>query len=332
MFGINIVATGGYSPELVVTNDDMSKIVETNDEWITTRTGIKERRMSNGEPTWYMGAMASKEAIEKAGIDANDIGCIICSTVSPDFYTPSTACVIQREIGAPNAACFDVGAACSGFVYSLDIAKRFLQTDENLKYVLVVASENLSKITNFEDRASCILFGDGASAVIVERSEKIYSSWMGSDGDGAKFLYAKTDPPANAFMTEDKKIIPDGTDENITHHYLVQDGKEVYKFATKALPTASMNAINAIGLTVDDIDAFIPHQANMRIIETAAKNIGVSLDKFIVTIDKRGNTSSASIPIALDEAIKDGRVKRGDKICMVGFGAGLTLGAVVIEY
>lgn len=332
MFGINIVATGGYAPELTVTNDDMSSIVETNDEWISTRTGIKERRMSNGEPTWYMGTRAAKQAISDSGIDPLDIGYIICATITNDFHTPSSACFIQREIGAINAACFDVSAACSGFIYALDIARRFLQTEPTLKYVLVVANENLTKITNFKDRSSCILFGDGAAAVIVERSEKLFSSWLGSDGRGAEYLYAKADPPANAFMKELRTHIPDGTDESIDHHYIVQDGKEVYKFATKALPTAALNAAKAANIAIEDIDVFVPHQANIRIIETAAKNLGVSLDRFVITISKRGNTSSASIPIALDDAVRSGRIKRGDKVCLVGFGAGLTLGSAIIEY
>ncbi|MGN1106942.1 MAG: ketoacyl-ACP synthase III, partial [Huintestinicola sp.] len=176
MSGINIVSTGGYAPLLAVTNDDMAKIVETNDEWIRTRTGIGQRRMSNGEPTWYLGAMASKQAIERAGIDPKDIGLIISSTITNDFVTPSAACLIQREIGAVNAAAFDLGAACSGFVYAVDTACRFLATDDNLKYVLISANENLSYITNFADRSSCVLFGDGAAAVILERSDKLYTS------------------------------------------------------------------------------------------------------------------------------------------------------------
>lgn len=332
MIGINIVSTGEYDPLLAVTNDDMAKIVETDDEWIRTRTGISQRRISNGEPTWYMGTMASKQALERAGIDPKDIGLIIDSTITSDFSTPSTACIIQREIGASNAFAFDLGAACSGFVYALDAARRYLATEETLKYVLVTANENLSYITNYSDRSSCVLFGDGAAAVIVERSDKLFTSWLGSDGTGAKFLYAKAQHRHSPFSTADMFTADDETRSDIDHRWLIQDGKEVYKFATKALPLAAENAAKKGGIDIQDIDLFIPHQANIRIIETAAKNLGVSMDKFFTNIDMHGNTSSASIPIALNEAIEKGALGRGDKVCMVGFGAGLTLGAVIAEY
>ena len=332
MNGINIISTGSYDPLLAITNDTMSSIVETNDEWIRTRTGISCRRISDGEPTWYMGAMAAKQAIERAGIDPKDIGLIIDSTISADFYTPSMACMVQREIGAVNAAAFDIGAACSGFVYAMDTAHRYLATDESLKYVLVVANENLSYITNYKDRSSCVLFGDGAAAVLIERSDKMFTSWLGADGTGAKFLYAKALHKHSPFTSENPFAIDDETDPSVDHCGMVQDGKEVYKFATKALPTASKNAAAKIGLDINDIDHFVPHQANIRIIETAAKNLGVSMDKFFTNIDTHGNTSSASIPIALNDAIEKGVIKRGEKVCMVGFGAGLTMGAVIIEY
>ncbi len=333
MIGINILGTGGYKPALEITNDDMAKIVETNDEWIRTRTGISRRCLSNGEPTWYMGAQAAKQAIERAGIDPKEIGLIVDSTITNDFTTPSAACLIQREIGAVNAAAFDVGAACSGFVYALDTARRFLATDDELKYVLVVANEKLSYITNYEDRSTCVLFGDGAAAVIVERAEdKMYTSWLGADGTGAKFLYAKGMHAENPFIGENRINIDDETDPAITHRGIFQDGKEVYKFATKALPTAATNAAAKISLDVTDIDVFVPHQANIRIIETAAKNLNVPLEKFYMNIDSRGNTSSASIPIAFNEAVEKGAIKRGDKVCFVGFGAGLTLASAIFEY
>lgn len=330
--GINIISTGSYAPAVAVTNEDMSRIVDTCDEWIKTRTGISVRRMTGGEPTWHMGAMASRQAVERAGIDPAEIGLIIVSTITNDFSTPSLSCLVQREIGAVNAACFDLGAACSGFVYALDAARRYLVTDGKLKYVLVCAAESLSHITNFEDRSSCVLFGDGAAAVIVERSEKLFTAWTGADGTGGKFLYARNARNIHPFMPDTPTAIDDETDPGITHNMLVQNGKEVYKFATKALPSAAKNAAAAIGLDIADIDMFVPHQANIRIIETAAKNLGVSMDKFYVNIDRHGNTSSASIPIAFDEAVTSGAAKRGQKICFVGFGAGLTLGAVIFEY
>ena len=330
--GVHILGIGGYVPPLTVGNDMMSTIVDTNDEWITTRTGIKTRHMVNGESTWYIGAQAAKAAVLNAGIDVKDIGLIIDSTITLEFHTPSAACLIQREIGAENAACFDIGAACSGFVYGLDTAMRYLMTDDSLKYVLLVANEALSRITNFEDRSSCVLFGDGAAAGVLEKSDKLFTSWLGADGNGAKFLYCRSGKADHPFMTEDRENVPDGMDDSITHEYIFQDGKEVYKFATKALPTAALNAAKKIDMDIHDVDVFVPHQANVRIIETAAKNLGVSLDKFVLTLDRFGNTSSASIPLAFDDAVRTGRIKRGDKVCFVGFGAGLTLGSVIFEY
>lgn len=330
MSGINILGAGSYVPKLKITNDDMSKIVETNDEWISTRTGIKSRYLADGEAAWYMGAEAAKAAIKEAGISPEDIGLIVDSTVTADFYTPSCACVIQDAIGAVNAFAFDINAACSGFVYGLDTAKRFLQTDDSIKYALVVSNEVLSRFVDWTDRSTCVLFGDGAGAVVIERSEKLYSSYLGSDGGGGKFLYAKHAFPNHPFSTTE------GTDFGeaftSTNNFLFQDGKEVYKFATKALPTASLKAAEKLGMSLEDIDWFIPHQANIRIIETAAKNLGVSMDKFIISLDKHGNTSSASMPVAFEEAVHDGRIKKGQKLCFVGFGAGLTMGAIICEY
>lgn len=327
--GINIMSFGYYVPEQTLTNNDFTRFVETNDEWIRTRTGIVERRMAGWEPTWYMGAQASLKAIEKAGISPEDIGLIITTTVTSDFLTPSMASVIQDKIGAVNSAAFDLNAACTGFIYALDTARRFLATDDNLKYVLVVATEALSRFVDFKDRGSCILFGDGAAAVVVEKSDKLYASHLASDGSGASYLCARS------LNIAPEVKIENGFDDGFTDnplHKLYQNGKEVYKFATNVLPK-SFNIISSkIGITKDDVDWFIPHQANVRIIETAAKKLGVSMDKFIVTLDHYGNTSSASIPLAFAEAIEDGRIKRGDKLALIGFGAGLTYGGIVLEY
>lgn len=331
MFGIEILGTGSYNPPLNVTNDDMAKIVETSDEWISTRTGIKSRRLSDGEPTWKMGAEAAKEAVKNAGIDPGEIGLIIDTTITNDFYTPSVACVIQNVLGAENAAAYDLNAACSGFVYAVDAAKRYLQTDPDLKYVLVAANEMLSKVTDYTDRSTCVLFGDGAAAAVITRSEKLFTSFIGADGRGAHSLYSKTHRVFHPFRSDRADEIDSGEYEAGTT-FLVQDGKEVYKFATKALPAAALKAAEKIGLDIGEVDWFIPHQANIRIIETAAKNLGVSMDKFIVNIQDHGNTSSASIPIALHEAIRGGKIKRGEKLCLVGFGAGLTMGSVILEY
>ncbi len=331
MQGIKILGTGGYLPGKKVVNEDFTKIVETSDEWIKTRTGMSERYVSDGEPTWYMGLKAAQQAIEAAGIAVEDIGVIIDSSVSVDYYTPSMSCVIQGKLGAVNAMTIDVNCACAGCVYAIDMAKRYLQSDENIKYALVIANENLTKLTDYSDRSTCVLFGDGAAAMVMERRDNaLYSSFLGADGTGAKYLFARSIPPANAFMTGNGKV-DDGFPQS-NSHYLYQDGREVYKFATKALPRALTTAAEKINFDLNDLDAIIPHQANARIIETAAKNLGISMDKFIVNIDKHANTSSASIPIALDEAVRAGRIKKGDKVGLVGFGAGLTFGAIIFEF
>ncbi len=327
--GINLLAMGSYFPERIMTNDDYAGFLDTNDEWIRTRTGIDSRHMAGWEPVWYMGKKAAEMAIERAGISPKDIGLVIVSTVTSDFVTPSIASVLQYELGIENAAAFDLNAACSGFVYSVDTARRFLETDENIKYALVVSAEALSRIIDFEDRSTCILFGDGAAATVIERSDKMYSSFLNSDGSGARKLFAKNCQVAPIVKAESD--FDDGFPEKPVHK-LYQDGREVYKFAVKALPAAFNAAAEKIGITGEDIDWFVPHQANVRIIETAAKNLKIGMDKFIVTLDHHGNTSSASIPLALNEAIEKGIVKRGQKLALVGFGAGLSYGSVILEY
>lgn len=327
--GINILAMGSYLPEQTLTNDDFVKFVDTNDEWIRTRTGICERHMAGWEPAWLMGKNAALKAIERAGVDPKEIGLIIVSSVTSDFLTPSMASILQYELGAENAAAFDLNAACSGFVYTLDTARRFLETDDSMKYALVVSAEALSRFTDFEDRGTCILFGDGAAAAVIEKSDKLYSSFLASDGSGARKLFARNCQVASEVKVESD--FDDGFPEKPVHK-LYQDGREVYKFAVKALPNAFNSAAEKIGLSSSDMDWFIPHQANIRIIETAAKNLHIGTDKFIVTVDHHGNTSSASIPLAFCEAIEKGKVTRGQKIALIGFGAGLTYGSVIIEY
>lgn len=327
--GINIMGMGSYLPEQQLTNDDFKKFVDTNDEWIRTRTGIHSRHMAGWEPTWYMGLQAAKKAVERAGIAPEEIGLVITTTITSDFLTPSLASIIQHEVGAVNAAAFDLNAACSGFIYAVDTAKRFLQTDDNLKYVLVVASEALSRFIDFNDRGTCILFGDGSAAAVIEKSDKLYSSFIASDGSGARTLFARNMQIAPEVKVESD--FNDGFPEKPMHQFY-QNGKEVYKFAVKALPKAFKGAAEKIGITSAEIDWFVPHQANVRIIETAAKNLGTGTEKFIVTLDHHGNTSSASIPLALCEAIEKGDIKRGQKIALVGFGAGLTYGSIILEY
>ena len=332
--GIHILGTGSYTPAFQVTNADMAKIVETNDEWIRTRTGIQSRHIADGEPTWYMGAQAASHAIEMAGIDPKDIGLIIDTTITPDFSTPSVSCLVQREIGAVQAACFDLNAACSGFVYGMETAHCFLKTNREMKYALVVANENLTRITNYSDRSSCILFRDGAAAEIVEYQEdRLYSSYLSADGTGAKFLYARTATPDNPFCKR-KAEYDDGIEPGPEgwEHTMRQDGREVYKFAIKAMANSAQKAAEKIGFDLQQLDKIVPHQANIRIIETAMKSLKMPMEKVVVNIDQHGNTSSASIPIALDEAVRSGKIQRGDKICLVGFGAGLTTAAIITEF
>ena len=329
--GVRVTGIGMHVPPIIATNDDFAKIVETSDEWITQRTGIKQRHITNGEPTYYIGAKAAQKAIQDAGIKPEDIGLIIATTVTADYYTPSLACLIQREIGASGCMAMDVNCACAGFVYGFDMAKRYLQTDHDLRYVLLVASEELSKFVDYTDRTTCVLFGDGAAAFVIRRSEDtIYSSFLGADGNGAEFLAARGLRAENAFRINEEEFDMNMPDTKA--HYLYQNGKEVYKFAVKALQEAVQKACDKLQMEPDELDAIVPHQANIRIIETAAKNLNVDIAKFPMYIDRYGNTSSASIPIAFCEAVKEGRICKGDKICLVGFGGGLTYGAVIFEY
>lgn len=334
--GIRILGTGSYTPDFQVTNEDMAKIVETNDEWIRTRTGIGTRHISDGEPTWYMGTQAAKRAIEATGIDPAEIRLLIDTTITPEYSTPSMSCIIQREVGAVNAACFDLNAACSGFIYAMDTAHRFLKTDASMRYALVVANESMSKITNYSDRSSCILFGDGAAAAVVAYDENaLYTSHLGADGTGAKYFYAYSALPQSPFVKPERLAQYDdgiGAGPEGLEHTMLQDGKKVYKFATHALAKAATMAAEKIGFDLNQLDKIVPHQANIRIIETAMKYLKQPMEKVITNIEFHGNTSSASIPIAFDEAIRAGKIQRGEKVCLVGFGAGLTYAALIMTY
>lgn len=328
--GVKVKGIGRYVPELIASNDDYAKIVETNDEWITQRTGIKTRHISNGEPTYFLGAKAAEEAVKDAGISAEEIGIIIVTTCTPDYFTPSAACLIQRELGISGCPALDVNCACSGFVYAVDMAKRYLACGD-IKYALVVAAEELSKFVDYTDRSTCILFGDAAAAVVLEKAEDtLFSSFLAADGSGAGYLASRALLTLNPFRQTETEFDMNMPEPN--KHYLLQDGKEVYKFATKALPKATEEACRKADITPAELDAIIPHQANVRIIETAAKHLKVPMEKMVLNIDKYGNTSSASIPNAFYDGVKDGRIKRGDKVCFVGFGGGLTYGACIIEY
>lgn len=326
---ICIVGTGSYLPERVMTNKELEKMVDTTDEWIVTRTGISQRHIAaEGEVTSDLASEACKAALSDAGISAEDVDLIVCATMSPDRLMPSTACITQHKIGATNAFCFDISAACSGFLYALKTAEGLL-TANNYKTALVVGAEKMSAFLDWEDRGTCVLFGDGAGAVVLKAVE--------DDKDASGGLLSsvlKADGAHSALLT-----VPAGGSEtpssveslNDRLHYLKMGGNTVFKHAVRCMGSAAEEAISSAGLTKDDIDCVIPHQANMRIISAIADRIGVSLDKFHNNLNKVGNTTAASVPLALDEAFKCGRVKKGDKVLFVVFGGGFTWGATVVE-
>lgn len=323
MEGIIIKGIGAYTPSKIVTNDDLSKIVETSDEWIRSRTGIKERRISQGEDTSYMGIKASEKAIELANLQREDIDLIVFSTCTPDMFIPSSACIVQKEMGLKNAVAFDLNAACSGFVYGVDVARSLMKTN-NYKNALVIGSENLSKVINWEDRKTCVLFADGAAAVVLSKSESegIIDSICKSYGDNGEFLSIGGREIKNPFM--DKSISK--------YQYLDMDGSEIFKFATSSVISSIKDILQKNNMTIDDIDYIVPHQANVRIIEYVAKKLKISMDKFYMNIDTYGNTSSASIPLALNEMYNKGILQKGQNLLLVGFGGGLTYGSCLIKW
>lgn len=331
MSGVFVAGTGKYVPSQVVTNEDLSKIVETSDEWITERTGIKQRRFSQGEPAWYMGKLAALDALNDAGVAPSDIDMIIGCSVTADYFFPSLSCIIQSEIGAENAFCFDLNAACSGFIYALDTARRYLVTG-GAKTVLIVCSEVLTKITDFTDRSTCVLFGDGAGAAVVKGDPgKMFGSFLRADGfSGGALLSAAVEN--NSPYATDKENDAYAKFIKTKGAYLTMAGKDVYRFATRVLPESIEKACQAVGIGVDDLDLIVPHQANIRIVKTAADRLKVKMDKIYTNLDKYGNTSSASIPICLEELSRSGRLQKGMKVALSGFGAGLTYGAIVMEW
>ena len=326
LFSAGIIGIGSYVPEKVITNQDLEKIVDTSDEWIVTRTGIRERRIAAEEQaTSDLGTIAARRALENAGIRAEELDLIIVATVTPDMNFPSTACLIQNNLKAARAAAFDVEAACSGFLYSLATANQFIATGF-YRNILVVGAECLSRFTNWKDRNTCILFGDGAGAAIVGRVEQGYgmlSHCMGADGSGGDLLKLRAGGSRLPASLE--------TVENDLH-YVHMDGSEVFKFAVRIMVTAAGEAIRLAGMTKEDLDYLIPHQANIRIIKEAAKRLDMSADRVWVNLDKYGNMSAASIPVALDEAVRSGRIRKGDNICMVGFGGGLTWASCIMKW
>lgn len=321
---VGILGTGSYLPEKVMTNDDLSKFVDTNDEWIRTRTGIRERRIAaENEATSDLAYKAAEKAIENAKIDKNEIDLVIVATMSPDYITPATAAIVQDKLGI-NAAAFDLSAACTGFVYAFTTGYSFVKSGI-YKKVLVIGAETMSRILDWEDRTTCVLFGDGAGAVVLGQIENggYIASHLVSDGSGAEDVIIPAGGSRNPVSKEeiDKREI-----------YFKMKGSDVFKFAVRAFPETVENVLAQGNITADDVDMFIPHQANIRIIESIAKRFKQPLDKFYVNLQRYGNTSGASIPLALDEANKEGKLKKGDKVVMVGFGGGLTYGSILLEW
>jgi 3-oxoacyl-[acyl-carrier-protein] synthase III len=322
----HVTGWGRYAPSQVLTNADLERMVDTNDEWIVQRTGIRERRVAAAhETTASMAAVASLRAIRTAGIDPEEIDIILLATLTPDYWMPSTAALVKEAIGNTTAAAMDVAAACSGFVYAFATAQAYVQSGL-AKHVLVIGAELLTRFLDYTDRSTCILFGDGAGAVVVSASEEPGGGLgieLTTEPQGAYMIWL---PAGGAKSPPSAETIARG------EHYIRMEGKETYRFATRTLATTALASIERAGLQPSDIDLFIPHQANIRIIEAVAKGLDLPMDKMFVNLDKYGNTSAASVPIALAEAVNEGRVAIGDRIVIVAFGAGFTSGAVTIEW
>jgi len=323
---VSIVGTGSYTPEKVLSNGDLERTVETTDEWITTRTGIRERRIAGpDEQTSDLAAKAAMAALENAGLTAEDVDLIIVATVTPDMFFPSTACFVQQKIGAENAACFDISAACAGFLYAIEIAQQFI-TSHTYDTILVVGAEKLSSIVDWTDRNTCVLFGDGAGAALLQHragGHGVISTYMASDGRLSDILYI---PGGGSRFPITKENAGDRL------NCIKMNGKETYKHAVTSMLDAAHKALAAANLTPADLACIIPHQANLRIIEAIAQRLDVPLDRFVVNLDRFGNTSAAAVAIALDEANRTGRMKVGDYVLLVVFGGGLTWAASVIQW
>ncbi len=323
-----IVGWGMYVPPRVITNDELAQIVETNDEWIRTRTGIRERHIVDkpSETTATLAARAARAALDKAGLPPTALDMIILATSSPEHLFPATACIVQDAIGAVNAGAFDLSAACSGFVYGLAMAHGLIASGQ-ADTVMVIGSETLSRLVDWSDRNTCVLFGDGAGAVILQASDQpggVLSSVLGADGSGAYLLAL---PAGGSRLPASIETVRNGD------HYIKMDGKAVFRFATRVMAEATRQVVEKAGLTLDDVDLIIPHQANIRIIESSVvRQLKFPQEKVFINLDRYGNTSTASIPIALVEAVEAGRVQPGDRIVLVGFGAGLTWAAALVEW
>ncbi len=322
----HVTGWGSYAPTQVLSNADLERLVDTSDEWIVSRTGIRERRVAAAhETTASMAAVAGARAVAVAGLEPDDIDLIIVATLTPDYWMPSTAALVKEAIGNTTAAAMDVAAACSGFVYAFATAQAYV-TSGLSRHVLVIGAELLTRFLDYTDRSTCILFGDGAGAVVVS----------GADEPGGALGMELTTEPQGAYMiwlpAGGAKSPPSAETIARGEHYIRMEGKETYRFATKTLASSALTAIQRAGLRPEDIALFIPHQANIRIVEAVAKGLDLSMDRMFVNLDKYGNTSAASVPLALAEAVDCGRVKVGDNIVIVAFGAGFTSGAVAIEW
>lgn len=323
---VSIVGTGSYTPEKVLTNADLTAMVDTSDEWITTRTGIKERRIAaKDEQTSDMASKAALKALEQGKVKPEEVDLILVATATPDMLFPATACFVQKKIGAKNAACLDISAACAGFLFGIEIAQQFI-TSHTHNTVLVIGAEKLSSITNWNDRNTCVLFGDGAGAAVLQHrgsAHGVISTHIGSDGNFTDILFMPGGGSRCPITKENAHL-------NLATIHMT--GKEVYKQAVISMLNASKIALEQAGLTTDDIACVIPHQANLRIIEAIADRLKIPLDRFYVNLDKYGNTSAAAVAMALDEANRSGRIQRGDYVLMVVFGGGLTWASTVIEW
>lgn len=317
-----IAGIGSFLPDKVVSNKDLEKTMDTSDEWIRERTGIKRRHVVvDGETTSSMGLIAAQRAMKDANVGPDDIELIIVGTATPDKIFPSTACIIQRQLGVRGSAAFDVHAACSGFVYGLDLANRYIQTG-GARTALVIGSETLSRITNWEDRGTAILFGDGAGCVVLQASDEpgILATHIHADGEYEELLHVPNGVSA-------------GNEESRAGRpFIEMNGNAVFKRAVATFDNIARETIADLDGHIDNVDWFIPHQANMRIIKAAAKKLGMPMERVIATVDEHANTSGASIPLALDQAVKDGRIKRGDTLMFAAFGAGFTWGSAMVKY
>ena len=322
----HITGWGMAVPDTVLTNDELAQRVDTNDKWIRERTGIRERRIAQDrEFPSTLAVDASIKALAVANLKPTDIDLIICATSSPEYIFPATACLIQDQLGASKAGAFDLSAACTGFIFATNMAAQAIRSG-SIRNALVIGAETLSRFVDWQDRNTCILFGDGAGAFVLQASDLkggVLSAVMHSDGSGADLL---TLAGGGSRFPATESTVRDGK------HFIHMDGREVFRFATRAMGQAAQEALDLAGLTTQDVQWIIPHQANLRIIETAARYLKLPLDRFVINVDRYGNTSTASIPIATVEAIESGKIKNGDKIVLVGFGAGLTWGALAAEW